>query len=428
MIIKLDINSDLEIKSLQDLKKIKIMKESLDLKVNYTEIAKELNCDRRTVKKYVNGYSKPKKRNRKSVIDKYYNLMIDLLNSKTQLFRYKRILWQYLKDKHGLTCSFSTFRYYILKHEELNIYFLKQKKLGVSAGSKIRFETEPGEQAQLDWKESMKIKLLDGKEIEVNIFSLILGYSRFRVYRLSISKTQDVLFNFMDDAFKIFGGVPKEILTDNMRTVMDESRTRYFKGKVNNKFQQFADDYGFKVRPCIAASPYTKGKVESPMKILDELYSYSGIVTFSELVKILERINNRENSIYHNSYNRIPILYLEKEKGFLQPLPKNSIRNQYQIKNIRLKVSAQSLISYKSNQYSVPLNYIGSFVTLQVYDGMLHLYSKDKLIAIHSISTNRLNYLSKHYEDIMSSTFNPMYFDIKSISEENLKKIQGGNY
>ena len=63
-----------------------------------------------------------------------------------------------------------------------------------------------------------------GEIIEVNVFVLLLSYSRFRKYRLSISKTQDVLFSFLDDAFETFGGVPKEIVTDNMKTVMDEAR------------------------------------------------------------------------------------------------------------------------------------------------------------------------------------------------------------
>lgn len=44
-----------------------------------------------------------------------------------------------------------------------------------------------------------------------------------------------------------------------MKTVMDEARTNYSKGKVNNKFQQFADDYGFNVRPCISRKTEYKG-------------------------------------------------------------------------------------------------------------------------------------------------------------------------
>ena len=140
-----------------------------------------------------------------------------------------------------------------------------------------------GKQAQLDWKESIPFILSSGETIEVNIFVLLLSYSRFRVYRVSLSKTQDILFSFLDDAFETLGGVPDEIVTDNMKTVMDEARTEYYVGKVNNKFQQFADDYGFKVQPCIAGHQHTKAKVEAPMKILDEIRAYNGKLNYIEL-------------------------------------------------------------------------------------------------------------------------------------------------
>lgn len=178
----------------------------------------------------------------------------------------------------------------------------------------MRYETDKGKQAQLDWKESVSITLNTGEVVCVNIFTLLLSYSRFRVYRLSIDKTQDILINFIDEAFEVFGGVPDEILCDNMKTIMDISRTEYSPGKVNNKFQQFADDYGFKVKPCIAGRPSTKGKVEAPMKILDELKAYGNELDFNGLVKLLERINNRENNSYHKSYDSIPILGLSQEK------------------------------------------------------------------------------------------------------------------
>lgn len=48
-----------------------------------------------------------------------------------------------------------------------------------------------------------------------------------------------------------------------MKTVMDIPRTERFSGEVNNKFQQFANDHNFKVKPCIAGKLRTKGKVET---------------------------------------------------------------------------------------------------------------------------------------------------------------------
>lgn len=219
----------------------------------------------------------------------------------------------------------------------------------------------------------IQIKILLSK------LQLILSYSRYRVYQLSIDKTQDVLFHFMSQSFERFGGVPKEILTDNMKTAMDSPRTEHNKGKLNARFEQFAKDYGFEVHPCIAGRPNTKAKVESPIRILDELKAYSGDLSYNELIIKLKEINDRENSRFHKEYAMIPILGLEKEKDSLLPLPTESIRNQYRIKIVNVKVNFSSMITYKENQYSVPPEYIHRELKLQYYDNRLHIYFNTKI-------------------------------------------------
>ena len=71
------------------------------------------------------------------------------------------------------------------------------------------FETDKGQQAQLDWKENINFVLSNGEVININIFVLILSYSRFRVYRLSLEKTQDILFPFLNESFETFGAFLK---------------------------------------------------------------------------------------------------------------------------------------------------------------------------------------------------------------------------
>ena len=259
-------------------------------------------------------------------------------------------------------------------------------------------------QAQLDWKESIPFILSSGEKIEVNIFVLLLSYSRFRVYRVSLSKSQNILFFFLDDAFETFGGVPEEIVTDNMKTVMDEARTEYNKGKINNRFSQFAKDYGFKVQPCIAGRPQTKAKVEAPMKILDEIRAYNGKLNYQELVELVIRINNRVNTQINQGTGRIPLMYFNKEKAFLNSLPADSIRKPYQITTNTAKVNHSSMFNYKNCQYSVPTEYVGKTVSLQIYDGYVHVYCSTKLITIHQISRKKLNYNSEHYSAIIRET------------------------
>ncbi len=352
MIIKNDIQTSLEINTLEDLKKLKPLMEGSNLKINKSHIARELGVDPRTVGKYINGYVKPTTRNRTSKIDKFYPIIKELLSEESiQIFYYKRVLWQFLKDNHGLDCAQSSFRRYISKYEEFNNYFNKRRKNYSSSIAPMRYETAMAIKSQLDWKENMEFVLSNGEVIKINIFVLILSYSRFRVYRLSLSKEQEVLLSFLNDAFEVFGGVPKELLTDNMKTVMDVARTNNSKGKVNTRFQQFANDYNFKVRPCIAGKPNTKAKVEAPMKLLDEIRAYNGMLDYSELNQLVTRLNDRINSTCHTSTGKIPILHLEKEKDFLCELPRTQIRNLYTIKSLSVTVNPQSMINYKSNQY-----------------------------------------------------------------------------
>lgn len=215
---------------------------------------------------------------------------------------------------------------------------------------------------------------------------LLLSYSRFRVYRLSLTKTQELLFHFLDDAFATFGGVPREIVTDNMKTVMDVARTEYNPGKVNIKFQQFTDDYGFKVHPCIAGRPKTKAKVESQMKFIDEVRAYNGKLNYNGLNQLITRINNRINSQVNQGTGRIPLLYLKKEKTFLNNIPPDVIRKSYQLHSHTVKINHSSMFNYKNCQYSVPPEYIGKHVFLQVYDNYIHVYYSTKLITIHTLS------------------------------------------
>lgn len=424
MIIKVNVNSEIKVNSLVDLHKLKVIMEVNNLKVNKSQIARELGVDARTVGKYLNGYVKPTTRNRKSPIDDFKPIIQSLLSEESiQVFYYKRVLWQYLKDNHGLDCAQSSFRRYISNNVEFNDYFKRRKKGYISNKSTMRFETDKGQQAQLDWKENIDFVLSTGEVININIFVLILSYSRFRIYRLSLEKTQDILFSFLNESFETFGGVPKELLTDNMKTVMDQPRTAYQSEKVNNKFQQFADDYGFKVRPCIAGRPNTKAKVEAPMKLLDEIRAYNGTLNFNELHELISKLNNRINGTCHTSTGKIPVLHLEKEKDFLLDLPTEQIRNRYSIITTSVKVNRQSMISYKSNQYSVPPEYINKKLKLQVYDNQLHLYYNTNLVTIHEIKNQKLNYHDNHYLQISYLTFKNSKYEMNEIAKNNLKMI-----
>lgn len=422
MYISLNVQTDFKINSLSDLPKFKQLMEHLKMKINKSQLARELGVDRRTIEKYLNGFVPKHKRDKPSKVDKFYPIIAALLSEDSkQKFYYRRVLWQYLKDNHGLDCSSSNFRAYISKIPEFKSYFEEDKRI-TSLNGVARFETPPGKQAQLDWKESILFETKEGEQVEVNVAVLVLSYSRLRTFLLTISKTQNVLFSFLTETFEALGGVPSEIITDNMKTVMDEARTEYTQGKINTKFEQFAQDFGFKVRPCVAGRPRTKGKVETTMKLIDEIHAYQGQLTLEELQQFVQDLCNRVNHEVHQGTGKIPVFEFKKEKNLLQQLPTEKIRDSYRIKHTLVKVNASNMISYKSNQYSVPSEYQGKKVGLQVYDNQLWIYYNMKLIAQHSISKQKLNYQETHYQEALGISL-PDYPDIDTLAKRNLNAI-----
>lgn len=417
--IKDKITNNLDIKGIADLYKLKGLQEGGLLKINYSQIARELSIDRRTVKKHINGFKKSSTRKKKDCISDFKEIIEELLESK-QIFSYKRILWEYLRDNHNFKGGYINFCHCIKKYKDIDNYFRLHSGKGLK-GVTPRFETLAGKQAQIDWKEKIPFELSTGERIIINIFVFILSYSRFRTYQISLTKNQEILFTFLDNAFEIIGGVPEEIITDNMKTVMDEARTKNSDGKVNARFQQFAKDYGFKVSPCVGSRPKTKGKVETQMKILERIRAYNGKLNYGELVEFVNKLNNIDNSNYHKGFGRIPIEYLEKEKASLNPLPKDNIRKPYKILSNVVKINNSSMFTFKGNSYSVPPEYLNKQITIQAYDNHLYAYYNTKQIAVHTISNNKLNYQKSHYISILEASHSVKKDKIIETARNNLK-------
>lgn len=384
-----------QVNELSNLPKLRMIMEAQQMKPNFSLLSRELQVDRRTVKKYYYGYTKPTTKTKQSTIDSLRPIIQELLSDETlQTFYYKANLWRYLVENHDLTISESNFKKYISSNQEFQQYFNKRHSTPKQPAL-LRFETEPGEQLQIDWKEDIRFTTSDGEIHSLNVFVGVLGYSRYSVYLLTLNRKQETLFHALDSLFEKLGGVPKTVISDNMKTIMDEARTNYSSGKVNIKFDQFSKDYQFILKPCVSGRPSSKGKVETQMKLLDEIHAYQGKLTLEELNEKIQQINLRKNMDIHSGTGKSPITLLNIEKDSLQPLPTKAIRSPYQRYRHLHKVNQSSMITYQSNQYSVPAEYIGKSLLLESDNESLYIYDSIKLVVIHpNINQHQLMNLS----------------------------------
>ncbi len=133
----------------------------------------------------------------------------------------------------------------------------------------VRFETAPGLQAQFDFAE---LKLPWGKRYALLV---VLGYSRLLFLDIVPRQTSLTVMLGLERAFARFGGVPREILFDQMKSVIVADH-RPGGGRLleNPEFLRFAAHWGFRIRACRPYRAKTKGKVERPVGYLRSSFFY----------------------------------------------------------------------------------------------------------------------------------------------------------
>ena len=224
-------------------------------------------------------------------------------------------------------------------------------------------------------------------------------------------------------AFKYIGGVPHEILFDNMRSIIDKARTQYNDPVFNDEFSIFSSDCGFVPRACVAYRPETKGKVEVTAKLVNRLKVYSGdIVNFSDIQKVASELNDDINTEICQATGKPPLELLKVEKPYLLKTDLNILTGYFD-KPIRRRVSRESLISYEGRKYSVPPKYIGKYVDIEDDGTGFNVTFNGHFIRHWSKSTKLTNFNHSDYLEIAKCSALKRLPDdeITAIAERNLE-------
>jgi len=215
------------------------------------EIAERLGVSDRMVRKYLEPeFGTAARKVRKSLLDPFKDI-IDTVLEESPFFNLV-VLAKRLRAQ-GYTGGKSILREYAA-----------EKRKEILTKAVLRFETEPGRQAQVDWKECGRW-LLEGTEQKLYAFVMLLGYSRKPFVLFTTSMKTSTLLAAHLRAVEFFGGVPREVLYDNMKTAWLFKETEWV---VNPALLALASSCGFEPRRCQVRRPQTKGKVERFIRYL----------------------------------------------------------------------------------------------------------------------------------------------------------------
>ncbi len=370
--------------------------------LSFTEIGRQYNLDRRTVKAYALSSEKPiysLSKLKESKLDPYKDQIKVFLDDAP----YSSVRIHEKISDTGADCSYSTVKNYV-----------RTIKVENNKKATVRFETMPGLQAQVDWGffENYYVEE-NGLYKKLYCFLMILGYSRMRYIEFVTDMSTSTLIKCHINAFRYFGGYTSEILYDNMKQVVIKRLLKQKDSTLNKQFEDFSGFYGFKPVLCRPYRGQTKGKIERTVRYVRENFmigiKYTSLDNLNaQSIAWCRKINNK----IHSTTQEIPFNRLKHEN--LNPLTREYIIDKI---NIR-KVEKDCLISYGSNKYSVPAEYAHKYVTVVVLDNTLLAYYQGKQVALHKLSYNKnsINVNKEHYKKIIQK----QSFD----TENTLMKLQ----
>lgn len=299
-----------------------LLRHYLEQGLSKAELARTLGVSRRTLYYWISSGQLDREQDNEPVryaprppvackIDRYRQMV------QTRLAEYPRLSATRLFDEAraaGYSGGYSQLKEYVRK-----------VRPGPPPDPVVRFETPPGLQAQVDFAE---FRLPWGKRYALLV---VLGYSRVLWLQFYPRQTMTVLMRALEDAFAAFGGVPAELLFDQLKAVIIEDR-RERGGKLleNIEFVRFAAHWGFRIRACRPYRARTKGKVERPVRYVRDSFFYGRqFLNDADLnQQALSWLCHKANRRLHRTTREVPQVRFDRdERAVLRALAAKPYRS-----------------------------------------------------------------------------------------------------
>jgi transposase len=330
-------------------------------------IARELGVDRKTVKRWLKlgGWQPGQRRRRARQLDRFAEF---ITRRAPEVGWNGAVLYRELQAL-GFRGGHLQVQRYLRPYREQRRW---------SELATVRFETSPGEQAQVDYGQLWV--WIGAQREKVHLFVFTLGYSRRLYSRGYPNERLATLLDGHERAFRWFEGVTLTCLYDNPGTLV--------LGRSENKvlwhplFEDFARYYGFTPRACQPYRPRTKGKVEAGVKyVKHNALAGRRFNSWDELNEWLERWSLEVADVrIHGTTHEAPIARFAHEQ--LTPL---GARPPYRYERVQLRrVANDALVTIGAARYSVPVEYVGQTVSVQESAAHYEIFHHQRLIARHA--------------------------------------------
>ena len=365
---------------------------------NKSEIARLTGHDWKTVAKAIRqieeGRQYPNKKPHPRLLDPHKEQIVKWIEENLSGVRMHEELRQM-----GVTVGYSTVKEYIAQIRRRNNIF-------------VRVHTLPGEEAQVDFGYVGLTPDNSHRRRKTWVFNMRLSYSRLDYYEKVYDQRVETFIQCHMNAFNYFKGVPEYVKIDNLKAAI--LKAHFYEPIYQKLYQDFAEHYGFRPHPCRVRKPNDKGKVESGIKYVKRNF-FSGR-TFKDSTDVdrqLKRwMDSTSNRRIHGTTRKVPReVFEEEERGKLKELPEEEF-NMLSVGVRKVYHDCHIFVDY--NYYSVPFEYIGKEVDIEVGKDILRVYHQAKHITVHALlkgkggfSTNEAHY--PHYKRYSDTEYQEKY-------------------
>ncbi|HKV12879.1 MAG TPA: IS21 family transposase, partial [Thermoanaerobaculia bacterium] len=313
-------------------------------------IARELDLDIKTVRKWCRQSWVPQRRRSRGRMLASWE---EFLRGRAPEVGFNgAVLHRELVEK-GCLCSYSA----VVKH-------VKPWREAWRGGEvpTLRFETGPGEQAQVDWGSTWVY--LGEEPVRVHLFVMVLGFSRRLFVQAYLSEGLGPLLDGHSAAFAHFGGRTRTILYDNPRTIVSEKDEATGRVVWNATFKDRMDFYGLEIRLCRYYRAQTKGKVESGVKYVKRnALAGRRFHDLEELNRWLLQwcLTVADERVHGTTHERPSQRFLRETLigvDLRSPSPRERVESRV--------VPRDGYVVVETNRYPVPLDWVGQRVQVRI--------------------------------------------------------------